>query len=265
MIREWLKDLATRSLESGCETASVSGKRMLVVAPHYDDEVLGCGGTIARHRANGGEVHLLFMTDGSASHRHLMPSAELSQRRRAESELAGRHLSVSADNRIHLSLPDGELENQLPGATASALEAISAIAPELVLVPWRHDSPGDHTATHQVVASALNGLTGDVEVWEYAVWAWHPWPWCPLAFGSRREIPGHWLADVSLSLKLLRSLNVKVPIQEYLPVKRNALAAYASQTQRLVDDERWKVLADVAAGEWVENCFQRYEYFARVT
>lgn len=39
-------------------------KKVLIVAAHTDDEVLGCGGTIARHIASGNEVHLLFMTDG---------------------------------------------------------------------------------------------------------------------------------------------------------------------------------------------------------
>ena len=39
-------------------------KRILVVAAHPDDEVLGCGATLAKHSMDGDEVHILFLTDG---------------------------------------------------------------------------------------------------------------------------------------------------------------------------------------------------------
>ena len=42
-------------------------KRVLVVAPHQDDETLGCGGLIARKRYEGLPVHVVFITDGSAT------------------------------------------------------------------------------------------------------------------------------------------------------------------------------------------------------
>ena len=39
-------------------------KKILVVAAHPDDEVLGCGGTMARHAKNGDKVHIVFMSNG---------------------------------------------------------------------------------------------------------------------------------------------------------------------------------------------------------
>ena len=42
----------------------MGNKTILIVAAHADDEVLGCGGTIARHTAEGDVVHAVFMTDG---------------------------------------------------------------------------------------------------------------------------------------------------------------------------------------------------------
>src|SRR3954462_9413799 len=41
---------------------------IMIVAPHPDDETLGCGGVIARHAATGGRVHIVFLTNGEASH-----------------------------------------------------------------------------------------------------------------------------------------------------------------------------------------------------
>jgi LmbE family N-acetylglucosaminyl deacetylase len=57
-------------------------KLILVVAAHADDEVLGCGGTIARHVAEGDAVHVIFMADGVGS-RGDKQSAELEARNQA--------------------------------------------------------------------------------------------------------------------------------------------------------------------------------------
>ena len=48
----------------------VGGQRVLVVAPHPDDEALGCGGTIMRHIASGDSVAVLIVTDGRRSRAH---------------------------------------------------------------------------------------------------------------------------------------------------------------------------------------------------
>src|SRR5690606_8940077 len=66
----------------------------IVVAPHFDDEVLGCGGTMLRKLAAGARLSIVFMTDGGKSHRHLMPSGELARIRSAEAMAAAAAVGI---------------------------------------------------------------------------------------------------------------------------------------------------------------------------
>ena len=84
--------------------------RALVFAPHQDDEVLGCGGTILSKIAAGADVRCVFLTDGSASHRGLLARDELVALRRREALAAGGILGLAADRITFLGLPDGDLE-----------------------------------------------------------------------------------------------------------------------------------------------------------
>ncbi len=56
----------------------------LVFSPHFDDETLGCGGTILRKRSLGAAVGIVFLTDGRASHRDWISETELARTRTEE-------------------------------------------------------------------------------------------------------------------------------------------------------------------------------------
>jgi LmbE family N-acetylglucosaminyl deacetylase len=97
-----------------------SGMRLLVVAPHPDDEVLGAGGLIQRVRTLGGNVQIVYLTDGDgfpegvqvADHVET-PSASdyrgYGRERRREARAALRTLGVPADAHTFLSFPDSGL------------------------------------------------------------------------------------------------------------------------------------------------------------
>src|SRR5215471_17732082 len=72
-----------------CKPALVwepQGRKIVVLAPHMDDEVIGCGGALYKHVRNGAEVTVVYMTDGryGSSALHLLTGAE---RKRREGEL----------------------------------------------------------------------------------------------------------------------------------------------------------------------------------
>jgi LmbE family N-acetylglucosaminyl deacetylase len=151
------------------------GKPALVLAPHPDDEVIGCGGTLLRMVAAGARVALLHATDGSDS--AALQDAEEGVRttvRLQEADRVGRALGAheivtwKADNRRFLPEPRW-------------IEALTAllvrIAPAAIFVPFPLDVHPDHWTLTRILADALprSGLDlGAVEVLSYEVWSLVP-------------------------------------------------------------------------------------------
>lgn len=148
-----------------------SAGRIVVIAPHPDDEVLAAGGTIRRIRRAEREVVVVAVTDGEASHprsRTLAPAA-LAERRVREQERALGRLGVEVRNVVRLRLPDGlvaEREGTLTRRLASLLRGAA-----VCLAPWECDGHPDHDATGRA-AHAACGEAG-VPLARYLVWAWH--------------------------------------------------------------------------------------------
>ncbi len=164
------------------EYASSPAAVILVLAPHQDDEVLGCGGLIACKRLVASPVHVAFITDGSASHRnhpHLSPPA-VADLRATEACSALRRLGVERSAIHFLGGPDGRLDRLTPAETA-ALTAqlarlIETIRPDEIFLPYRYDGSSEHEAAFRLFTTALH-LTGlTPRVWEFPVWSW----WNPL-------------------------------------------------------------------------------------
>lgn len=143
--------------------------RVVVVAPHPDDEVLVLGGTVAQLARRGHEVRVYAVTDGEASHpgSTVWPPERLRQTRPQESADALAQLGIAATV-VRLRLPDGGV-----AAQERALAAKLQLAPgDTVFVPWRHDGHPDHEAcARAALAAARNAGACCIE---YPVWALVP-------------------------------------------------------------------------------------------
>ena len=146
--------------------------RVVVVAPHPDDETLGAGGTLAAWAAGGGlDVTVVAVTDGEASHpgSPTVGPAELAGRRHEERRRALAALGLPDAAVVRAGLPDGDVAAHR-GALADLLDEYLRPG-DTLLAPVPGDGHPDHDAVAVVAdaAAARHGLAR----WHYAVWLWH--------------------------------------------------------------------------------------------
>lgn len=199
---------------------TIAAGSALVVAPHPDDETLGCGGAIALLRSLGCEVQVLVISDGTMSHprSRKYPATALRALREAETRSAMAVLGVDASFVTFLRLKDGALPTLAPGMSAVASRALAAFAPKTIFLPLRYDPHPDHRATWKLIHTALVYLPYTPRLIEYPIWDWDP------------EQRGSTRATDQLTAW-------RLDISKVLALKQTAIAAYRSQTTNLIDDD----------------------------
>jgi LmbE family N-acetylglucosaminyl deacetylase len=143
-------------------------ERVLAIAAHPDDEVLGCGGLLALLADRGADVRVCFATDGEATKGASLPAAEVARRRRSEAQAASRVLGVAPPR--FLGLPDGRLAEHGVELRRGLEQVVAASRPDVVLAPWELDGHPDHRAVHAA-------LPAGVAVWGYETWTPLPPSW----------------------------------------------------------------------------------------
>ncbi|MFH1154549.1 MAG: PIG-L family deacetylase [Pseudomonadota bacterium] len=260
-----------------CERSAANGKNphqdwvkssAVVFSPHFDDETLGCGGTIIKKIRAGAEVQLVFMTDGSTSHRHLMSSDRLRKIRMSEGAAAAKCLGIKPENVIFLNIAEGQLEKYSLEARLKVRAVLEQFHPEDVYVPHRQEPllwSADHIATHTIVVSELRNFKTVKTLWEYPIWYWFHWPWVKLEFRQRQyaSIICRNSLIYRFGLRSYSDLDSCVWIKDDLNLKMKALLQHRSQMTRLIPDARWSTLADIADGDFIDLFFRDFEFFAQ--
>ena len=192
-----------------------------VLAPHMDDELLGCGGTLAALRSKS-RVHVVWATDGSRSPAPAVPwrspPAGLAEVRQREAREALGVLGVPAENMHFLCLPDGRLRRHRTRLFEAMAPLLAAIDPGHVLAPFRYDRHPDHLAVQRAAASWIGGREGRSELLEYFVYT------------RSRMLPR---GDIRSYIR--PDLLLGVDIARWSSTKRKALERYRSQTTRVYD------------------------------
>lgn len=238
MLTTWRATLLRRAMDV---TESAAGRTCLVLAPHPDDETLGCGALIARKRAAGTRVRVLVATDGRYSHtsRVITPD-RLADLRRDESLMACSELGVPDEDVVHLGLVEGTTAEHMDVVTRRILVEIENHRFDDVLVTSPLDWHLDHRALFEAASVAVSRCPG-TRLLEYPVWAWADGPWSNSPGRSAYRAAYDLVRDPVATAASLRPVTVRAYAQ-HLDGKRRALAAYASQTTNLTGEAGWAVM-----------------------
>jgi LmbE family N-acetylglucosaminyl deacetylase len=187
-------------------------RRIAVVAAHPDDEVLGCGGTIARHTAEGDQVHVLIVSEGATSRGATRDRSklrgELSQlaaaARRANQLLGTSNLEL-------LDFPDNRLDGIDLLDVVKAVEGfLDKCKPQTVYTHWPSDLNVDHRVVSEAVQTACRPIPACVQeqLLFFEVPSSTEW-----RAGAGRPFEPNYFVDVSATLEL----------------KQRALSAYETE------------------------------------
>jgi LmbE family N-acetylglucosaminyl deacetylase len=142
--------------------------KVLIIAPHPDDESIGCGGTIALHMGRGDSVAVVFLTSGELGLKKL--SREMAwQTREAEARAACNLLGTREP--IFLRLPDWTMGDDIPAAANKLQPVLERTRPELIYLPHPLEWHPDHRVALSILSAAFRGRSfGSPALRGYEVW-----------------------------------------------------------------------------------------------
>ena len=207
-------------------------KKVLVIAAHPDDEVLGVGGTIAKLSSTGAECHLLIVTDGSSSqYRDSNHLHEIIEAKKLETKGCADLLGFKS---IHYGeLPDMKLDNTPHIAINHVIEkVIDEVQPDIVFTHFWGDVNRDHQEVYKSTLVAVRPVMGQVvkELYSYRV-------------PSSTE----WTPNKADTMFMA---NYFVDIEKYAEQKYKAFACYATELREYPHPRSVEYLreSDKAAG-----------------
>jgi LmbE family N-acetylglucosaminyl deacetylase len=186
----------------------IGSGRALILAPHPDDETLGCGGLIASLCAQGKPPVVAILTDGSGSHPHTrsFPAERLIRLRQDEARHATMLMGLPATSLKFFDYPDANLQSDGPPVD-EILALIRSERCSALFAPDRHDPHCDHVATAALATIVAQRLS--IPLWHYPVWTWMR---NPDDIAMNEQISG-WRLDIST----------------FSSLKQRAIAAHRSQ------------------------------------
>jgi LmbE family N-acetylglucosaminyl deacetylase len=189
--------------------------RVLVVAPHMDDDVIGPGGTLVLHRRLQSEVNVVFCAAGA--------TPEQDRTRKAETREAARFMGFARVE--HLNFPEGSMSLHEAAMGEKLAGLLRELAPEQIFCPFVSDHHRDHTAVALALAQAIRQTGWRGEVWCFEVWS-PLWPNVAVDISDvvadkrqaielyASQVQGLHYADGALGLNRYRALRVYVAYAE---------------------------------------------------
>ena len=211
----------------GLDALLPDGSGITVLAPHPDDESLGCGGLLALAAAAGRPARILVLSDGAGSHPHsrLFPAPRLRDLRRQEALDAAAALGVAPDDVGFLDWPDGDVPAGGQRLEDAARAVLDAAGQTTLVATLGLDPHKDHEACWAIGrhAAALGGL----RLLGYPVWSWrYLYPEMNEGLGP---LPAAEWAGPPQGMRL--------DVAAMLPRKQRAVASHRSQLGQVISDD----------------------------
>ena len=195
--------------------------KILIVAPHSDDESLGCGGAIALFGKYGADVSILVLSDGTLSHPNSVkfPKEKLRVLREKEIAEAAKILGVASEKITFFRFSDRNVPDENAENFQQAVERVKSFLgtekPETIFVPWRRDPHPDHRAAFQLISAAKTDFQ---QIIEYPIWLYE--------LAQSEDAP------------LEREVSAfRLDISSVVEIKQKAIRSHASQVTDLIDDD----------------------------
>jgi len=210
-------------------------KKIVVFAPHPDDETLGCGGTIAKKLSEGYEAVVVYMTDGKHAFSKLFnvnsepTPSELKEIRKEEARRAARILGLQEENLYFLDFEDGALGQKKAEAQQQVIEILSKHLPVEVYFPSEKDVNPDHHTTNKIVRNSINKLGLLALKYRYSI-------------AQRYSRIGP-LMDTLLNI--VKHDLIHVDVSKFLPLKEAAIKEFKSQITIISSKQERPVLENI--------------------
>ena len=196
-----------------------AGGAVMVIAPHPDDEVIGCGGTVCRHIAAGDAVSVIYLTRGESSRGYpwLAPSEKQTKRMR---EALNSCAILGVKDTLFLNGADGNLSDPqvMAALQANVVAAVQLHNPRVIYVPHAEDNHADHIAAFRMVMEIAKEMSPAPTVYQYELWS-------PLYADFAVDISGQMKAKI----RAIRCHELALDAFDYVSTMIG-LAAYRSGT-----------------------------------
>lgn len=170
----WQKESQKKAIGITAEVARVhpisrvTADKVLVLSPHPDDDVMGCGGLLYSLSESGSKIKVIYFSDGSRGTKNGKINLELIGRREIEARESGKVLGVGEEK--FLRLPDKRIVANTELATVIRRE-IEFDKPDLLLAPGMDELHPDHHAVAEALALAIRNFDQPLNIWLYEVWS----------------------------------------------------------------------------------------------
>jgi len=218
--------------------------KIIVFAPHPDDETFGCGGTIAKRISEGYDVLIVVMTDGRYSFLKVLgidsdpTPEELKEIRKEEVKRATRILGVPEENLIFVDFIDDTLEDNEKEAENKVFGILSENRPTEVFLPYKRDGHPDHRVTYRIVKSSIKKLGTPAKMYQYSIL--HKYA----QFGP--------IIDALLNLLRYNSI-VYEDITQFLSIKEAAIKQFESELRVISSKQQIPITDTKSIRKFLKN------------